>query len=262
MDDPLSALRTISKVHAQIDPDTGHRHPLIYLTGPGAGFRGHIEAPSAEMPDVDQALLDDMRDTGWIDIDYGTSSYKVRPTPLGEAMCEATERCEIARDSSPPKDVLAAIADQFESESRMSWTSVRPVLAALRAKWEADGFSYNGLAAAPIWVSLPEEQRSLFSETLRRLEAGGYIENQLPALTSHEAPAEFSFTERTMQTLDGWPGATSDQLAENLIAVVNSLAASEGDSDERSKLESFGEAAKDVGVEVLSELLAKTVLGV
>jgi hypothetical protein len=50
-------------------------------------------------------------------------------------------------------------------------------------------------------------------------------------------PAEVALTERAHSVLDGWPGATPFDLAENLMAVLKDELASETDPTQRGRLE-------------------------
>lgn len=260
MDDPLDALVSIVAAHNVVDEESGLRERLIYLTGYGAGFRGHLTVNSDDLPHVDTSTLEDMSAAGWIDIEYGNSSFKIAPTPYGRQLVASKERID-AYDVSETDGIVAAVATQSADVNPLSWNSVRPVLEAMRKQWAQDNFPSMGLPTARVFEQLPAENRGLFAETLRSLESSRYIESANPELQTHDAPAEVKFTDRSLQALDGWPGATGNQIAENLLSVVAAAAMAESNPDDRSKLEHLGEAARDLGIDLLSEVISKAVWG-
>ena len=74
-------------------------------------------------------------------------------------------------------------------------------------------------------------------------------------------PAEVEITDRTRAVLDGWPGATPDELVENVLAVLAEEEASETDPVRKSRLKQMAETVKEVGVSTAGEVLARVLMG-
>jgi hypothetical protein len=76
----LDVLRAFVAAHSRLDPRTGLREPIWYLT-----FRGDLmhHALGANPPAVDDALIEEMQAHGLISIDYRENNWALTPTPYG-----------------------------------------------------------------------------------------------------------------------------------------------------------------------------------
>ena len=74
-------------------------------------------------------------------------------------------------------------------------------------------------------------------------------------------PAEVQFSEKAHTVLSGWPGASPDELVNNLLAVLTKRAAEEADPDRKRRLEGLAESVRAVGVSTVSQVLSKVLLG-
>jgi hypothetical protein len=108
--------------------------------------------------------------------------------------------------------------------------------------------------------ALPDDQSQLFAAGVRSLVKGDYL-RPTTALTADGVPAEVEITEKTHTVLDGWPGASPDELFNNDLAVLAAAMASETDPVRKNRLERLMGALKEVGVEVAGEALSKVLLG-
>jgi hypothetical protein len=156
--------------------------------------------------------------------------------------------------------VLDAVATQAGTSSKLAWPAVRPVLAALRAYWEAGGFSPHGVALPAIFAALPEEHEGLFVATVRALVGGDYL-LRMTDLSANDMPAEVAFSDRAHAVLDGWPGAAPEELVENLLAVLAATAATEADPARKRRLEGFAETVRELGVATAGDVLARAFTG-
>jgi hypothetical protein len=100
----------------------------------------------------------------------------------------------------------------------------------------------------------------MFGATIRGLVAGGYLGGR-PGLEVNDMPAEVFLTDRAHAVIDSWPGATPDQIVENLLAVLAEQAEHEPDPAKKKRLAQFGEIVKELGVSTASEVLTKVMLG-
>ncbi|MEK6275535.1 MAG: hypothetical protein AABM30_09375 [Actinomycetota bacterium] len=257
--DLLATLRAFVKAHAQPHPSTEDREPIFYFIHSGGGTLQH-HALDDPPPKVDEALLEEMRDLGVIDIDYSQGTWKLTPTPEGRRTVEAQDRIESRGPIADITPLAAAVSAQANSANKLAWPAVRPVLAELRSYWEAGGFSSHGIQLPALANVLPEEHQPLFSATVRSLVDGDYL-RPTNDFSAFEMPAEVVLTTRAHTVLDGWPGAAPDELFENLVAVLAAAIASEPDPVRKKRLERLAGTIKEVGVEVTAEVVSKVLLG-
>jgi len=256
--DSLALLRVLVEAHAKPYEGTGSREPIMFLKHMGgAAFQHHA---LEEAPEADEALVEELHDQGLVDIDYRDHSFNITPTAHGRKVVEAHTRVLNPEPVADLKSVLDAIAAQAKAENKLSWTAVRPVLAALRSYWEAGGFSPHGIQLAAVITATPEEHEDLTIATIRALTAGDYL-RETTDLAINDLPAEVELTERAHTVLDGWPGAAPDELAENLLAVLTAAVASERDPHRKRRLERVIETVRELGVSTAGEVLAKVLLG-
>lgn len=254
-DDLLTVLRAFVKAHPQPHPTTQRREPIFYF--PGHGNLQHHALPDS--PEVDDALLEEMRDEGLLDIDYRQNLWAVTPAPLGRAAIEQQDRIA-ARAALSTSALSGALIAQASSPSKLAWPVVRPVLAELRSLWEAGGFSPHGIPLPKIFDSLPIEQQELFAATVRSLIAGRYLD-EMHGLVAYDLPVEVTLTERAHVILDGWPGAEPSELVENLLAVLTAAIATETDPERKTRLQRLFDTVKEIGVSTAGEVLAKVLTG-
>lgn len=265
--DEIEALRAFVDAHAKPDPRTGSREAIRYMP-----FRGGLlhHGLGDERPVVDDALIEELRDHGLISIDYHPNSWSLTPTTRGRRLVEEATRVNAAAalNDAAVAPIAAAVESQGRAANPIAWPAVRPVLNALRAYWQASAYPVHGVTLTPLAKALPDDALPLFAATIRTLVAGGYLESgELGGVLVDDAgrrtqfPGEVTLTEKAHTVLDGWPGAAPSDLAENLLAVLLSAAAEEGDPVRRSRLEALAKAVKDVGVAVTSDVIAKVITG-
>jgi len=253
-------MRALVEAHAVPHPTTGAREPILYLRHFGGATLSHHALPDEGIPDLDDALLDDLYGGGVLDIEYGENTWKLVPTLKGRRAVEEHDRIQTVDPVADLHPILSAIADQAEASNKLAWPAVRPVLGALRGYWEAGGYSRHGIQLAAVLAQVPEERESLFMATIRALVAGDYLQ----ATTNFEAgdmPAEVIVTERAHAVLDGWPGARPDDLGENLLAVLLAAVEAEPDPARKKRFKQLAETVREVGVSTAGEVLAKVLMG-
>jgi hypothetical protein len=260
MDEPdqMTVLRLLVKAHAQPTEGSIVRSPIYYNPGSRSSTLQHHALP--DPPPVDDHMLEELSDTGAIDIDYGGNLWKLTPTRLGREMVEQLERIEgrvLGLDVAP---LVEAISAQADSDNKLAWPVVRPVLASLRGLWEEGGFSPNGVQLPHVADELPDDQRQLFAATVRELIDSEYLQAR-PGLAINGLPAEVVMTDRTRVYLDAWPGAEPSELAENFLAVLTAAIAAETDPERKGRLERFAGAVRELGVAVTADVLAQLMLG-
>jgi hypothetical protein len=262
--DMLALLRAFVEAHDQPSPQTGRREAIAYFEHSGGGTLHH-HGLSDPAPLVDDAVLRDLQAGGLIDVDYvGQSALEITPTPQGRRLIEEHDRVLNPRPAADTTGVLEATAAQGRSENPLGWPAVRPVLASLRAYWQEGGFSAHGVQLLPLLNALPDEQHNLFAVTMRTLIKGDYLRatTDLGAQANGVSlPAEIELTERAHMVLDGWPGASPADLAENLVAVLSEELMTETDPTRKSRLTSLLETIRDVGTATAGEVLAKVLTG-
>ena len=70
----------------------------------------------------------------------------------------------------PAADVqrlLEVILAHAQSQAKLSWTAVRPILLALREYWEARGFFAHGIQFSAVLNELPAEHEGMLGATDR-----------------------------------------------------------------------------------------------
>jgi hypothetical protein len=251
-------LAALVEAHAVVHPNTGRREPIMYLRHMGGADLQHHGLD--EVPAADDALLEELLGQGYIDIDYREHSWSIAPTAAGRALVEQHQRILSLDPVAEPQPVLDALAAQAESDTKLAWPAVRPLLAALRGYWEAGGFSVHGVQLPALLNVLPEQHEGLFIATVRALVRGEYL---LPTtdLVANDVPGEVAFSDRAHAVLDGWPGAAPKELVENLLAVVAAAAASEQDPKRKRRLEGLAETVRELGVATAGDVLARAFAG-
>lgn len=210
--------------------------------------------------EVDAALLQELEGRGWITVDDSRSTWQVTPTAKARALVEQHERIMNLEPVADIGPLLGVIAEQAQSKAKLSWTSVRPVLLALRGYWEAGGFSPHGIQLPAVLDELPEAHEGMFGATIRQLLDGGYL-RATTDLVVNRVPGEVELTEKTHTVLDGWPGAAPDDLGENLLAVLLAAAEADPDPDRKQRFKKLAETVREVGVSTAGEVLAKVLMG-
>lgn len=260
-DDALPVLTAIVELHEARHPRTGGRESIdIFRSAGGPVIQHHALEEGSPLYDADDALLEELRDRGLINIDYGSRVWHVSPTTTGRETVEQHRRVTAVEPVADVAPLLAAIQAQFEAENRLGWEAVRPVLACLRRYWEDGGFSPHGIQVFALLKAVPDEHFGLFTATLQALIVSAYLE-PTSSLAVDDVPAEVAFTNRVHEALDGWPGAKPDELVENLLAVLAASAQSEPDPAKKRKLERVAETIKELGIATASDMFAKVLLG-
>jgi hypothetical protein len=257
--DPLQLLTAFVRAHAVPVGQSGKREPIYGFTTSG-GL--HLQHPHLkEIPDYDQAVIDDLNTDGMISIEYtGSSSVAITPTPQGRSTVETFERTQREDPVADTAPLLAALAAQAAAANKLAWPAVRPVLSALRDYWMDGGFSIHGIQMRALLVACPAENRGLFTATVRALVSGGYLE-ATSSVSLSSIPVEAMLSDRARAVLDGWPGAEPNDLAENLIAVLVERAQTEPDPVRKRRLVTVAETVKELGMSLTSEVLAKVITG-
>jgi hypothetical protein len=251
-------MRVLVEAHAVPHPNTNSREPVLYLRYlGGADLQHHALAENVR---ADETVLEELHREGWLDIDYRDHEWHIVPTPTGRRVIEQHDRVTKLEPLADVSSIVDAVSTQFDSENKLGWPAVRPVLLSLRGYWEAAGFSPHGIQLPAVLVALPEEHLPLFVATVRALVSGDYLRGTTSLLT-HELPAEVALTDRAHVVVDGWPGAPPDELAENLLAVLENSATVETDPVRRRRLQRLAETVREVGVSTAGEVLAKVMLG-
>ncbi len=256
--DILVALRAFVDAHPKPHPGTGGREPIYYFMHSGGGTLQHHALP--DPPKVDQALLEEMHLEGLLDIDYREHTWALTPTPQGRRLIEQHDRVENREPVADVGPIAVALSAQADSDNKLAWPAVRPVLAAIRGYWESGGFSQYGVQVPALLEALPEEHLGLFRVTIRGLVEAGYL-NETASLSANDMPAEVAITERAHALLDGWPGAPPDELVQNPLAVLATAISEEPDPVKKSRLERLAGTIRDVGVDAAGEILGKVLMG-
>jgi hypothetical protein len=205
-------------------------------------------------------MLEELHSQGLVSIEYNENTWSITPTKLARQLEDELER---AYDEQPKAD-LTALVDALErqrgAENKLAWSAVRPVLTALRRYWEDAGFPAEGIGIMPLLAAVPDGTEGQLRATIRSLIGSGYLASAAD-IELQDVSAFVAVTERTHAVLDGWPGATSQELVENLLAVLTERAAREPDGDKRRRLERVRDTVRELGVSTASEVLAKVLTG-
>ena len=100
--DLLATLRAFVSAHAQPHPTTGDREPIFYFKYLGGAELQHHALPDPP-PKVDEALLEEMRDLGLLDIEYQQHDWKLTPTTEARRVVQEQDRIE---NRAPVADVV------------------------------------------------------------------------------------------------------------------------------------------------------------
>lgn len=263
MAEPLNQMEVVAslvRAHEHPHPRTGHRESILFIAHMGGAHLQHHGFEEGERPDLDEADLDELSGLGLIDLDYSGNTLKFTPTARARNLVEQHERVTSLDPVADLAPLLQAIAQQAQAGNKLGWPAVRPVLAELRSYWEAGGFSPHGIQVPAILDATPADHDPLFVATMRALVAGGYLE-PTSDLVARDLPVEVQLGERAHSVLDGWPGASPDDLFQNFLAVLDAQASAETDPVKRGRLEQIGAAVKELGVQTASEVLAKVITG-
>lgn len=182
------------------------------------------------------------------------------PSITGRQVIEDIERASDTQLSADVDELLEAMEFQARSENKLAWPAVRPVLVAFRRYWEASGFPATGIALPPLFAAIPEGTDGRFSATVRSFVTNGYLDGAA-AIKVHDLPAFVTFTDRAFAVLDGWPGASDQELVNNLLAVLAERAANESDAEKKKRFERLGETVRELGVSTAGDVLAKVLMG-
>ena len=256
----LELLTALVRAHEEPLPATKHREPITVFHVGGRNVMQHHAFGATGAPEADDTLLEDLHTQGLISIEYHDHTWLLTPTKLGRSIVAEIER---AHQEEPKADVdalISALEGQRASDNKLAWAAVRPVLEALRRYWENAGFPIDGIGMMPLLASIPDGTEGQFQATIRSLLKSGYL-SPAADIEIHGMPAFVSITEQTHAVLDGWPGTTSQEVVENLLAVLAERAAQEPDSEKRRRLERVGSALRELGVSTASEVLAKVLMG-
>ncbi|MBI2690811.1 MAG: hypothetical protein HYX29_02525 [Solirubrobacterales bacterium] len=266
MDDYVELLSSFVAAYDEVAPQSGRREPILLITSLQVNRLMHHALRGADRPEApDEATLELMNAQGWIDIEYTGSGLSFVPTPSGRSFLEAHQRIGADLIVNDISGIIAAVRSQSSTASPFTWGPIREILISLKSYWESAGFPATGLALPPVYEAVAKESSEtdarLLSGAIRRLYDADYLDTVYTELQSLDGPAEVRFTEKTFQAVDGWPGASNTDLAEALLDAVSAAATHETDSEKKGKLDAFTSAARDIGVETLSEVLAKVALG-
>lgn len=253
-------VRVLVRAHEQPSSINGGRASFLYLKHAGGAFVQHHGFGDEGPPAIDEALLDELHGEGLIDLDYSGNALKFTPTARARELVAQYDRATSTQPDADLGPLLVAISAQHEASNKLGWPAVRPVLEALRAYWEASGFPPTGIRLMPLKLATPAEHDPLLVATVSSLVRAGYLD-QTSYLGFDGIPLEVRLTDRAHEVLDGWPGATPDDLAQNLVAVLTAQVAAETDSVKRGRLESVLETVRQLGVETTSAVLAKVITG-
>jgi hypothetical protein len=158
---PLDLLSAFVTAHAVPHPGTGTREPILFIQYLGGSNLQHHALPADTEVDVDEAVLEELHGQGLVSIDYREASWSIVPAVQGRSVADEYERAqceELVADAAP---FLDAVAAQAQAENKLAWPAVRPVLAAMRAYWEAGGMSPHGIQLRPLLGVLPDDQGQL-----------------------------------------------------------------------------------------------------
>ena len=254
----VSLLRALVKAHETPGSD-GTREPIYVFRHSGGETLQHHALP-ADAPAFDETMLEDLHASGHIDIDYRERSSRLTPTPEGRRLIKQLEAVENTEARADLTEFLEAVERQRRSPNKLAWPAVRPVLLTMRRYWEDAGFDADGVAVLPLYAAVPDDAEAMFVATIRSLLASGYLDLAAD-ISFNEVPALVRFTDRAFEVLDGWPGASNQDLAENLIAVLTERAERESDPEKKRRLERWRDTVKELGVSTASEVLAKVLTG-
>ena len=255
----VEILRAFVEAHEVPYPNRGGREPILVIhTSQGELLKHHAFGP--DVPDIDTALLQELAGRGWITVDDSRSTWQVIPTLAGRALVEQHDRIMNLEPVADVQPLLEVIAAQAQSQAKLSWMAVRPVLLALREYWEAGGFSAHGIQFPAVLNEIPAEHEGMLGATVRQLIDGGYL-SATSDFVVNGVPGEVELTEKTHAVLDGWPGATPNDLGENLLAVLLAAADTEPDPARKQRFKKLAETVREVGVSTAGEVLAKVLMG-
>jgi hypothetical protein len=257
--DHLALLRALVEAHANLYGDPPSRRSIMWIRVAAGDVLQHPAL--TDLPPFDEALIEELHGQGLIDIDYHERSRSIVPTPAGRRVVEVYDR---TRSDEPVADTtafVAAVGSQAQAANKLAWPAVRPVLAALRDYWMSGGFSVDGIQMRALLVAVPSEQHGVFVATIRASVSDGYLEPTAAGLSISGIPAEVILTDHARVVLDGWPGAQPQDLAENLLAVLEERAEQETDPVRKSRLRQVGQTIREIGIPVIGEVLARVAAG-
>lgn len=258
--DEIAILQALVEAHETPHPKTGAREPVMFLKMLGGHHIQHHALDSDAVEDLDEALVEDFHSKGLVDVDYREHNLNIRTTSLAASMVDEHER---VTDDSPTADldpIFAAIREQAAVENPLGWPAVRSTLLALRGYWQDSGYPEHGIRLGPILTGIPEHDVGLFRATVRALRTGDYLDSA-SQLQVGGLPGEMTLTARAHAVVDGWPGASGTELAENLLAVLVDAADEENDPAEQKRLRKLADTVREVGVATAGDILARAITG-
>ncbi|HEX8123752.1 MAG TPA: hypothetical protein VF549_21050 [Solirubrobacteraceae bacterium] len=253
----IKLLRALVKAHETPGSD-GTREPIYVFRHSGGQSLQHPAL--SDVPAFDETMLEDLHAGGFIDIDYRERSSRITPTQDGRRLIKQLDAVEDTEARADVTAFIEAVELQGRSSNKLAWPAVRPVLLAMRRYWEDAGFDPDGVGLVPLYAAIPDDAEPMFVATVRSLLASGYLDLAAD-IQFNDLPALVRFTDRAFEVLDGWPGASSQDLVENMLAVLTERAQGATDPDERRRLERWRDTVRELGVSTASEVLAKVLTG-
>jgi hypothetical protein len=254
--DALTLLGALTEAHDHDVGGAGQRQPIYYTAWIGGEAMQHPAQPVDGWPKWDKATLEELNSQGLIRFNGST----VTVTENGRALVAQHARAIVDEPVADPTSIVAAVHAQVTSPQPLAWPSVRPMLMALREYWQAGGFSEHGVQLIAVLTALPQDEHPLFRATVVALVEGEYL-RATTDLAADGLPVEVAFTDRAWAALDGWPGATPEDLVDNLLAVLAATAQAEPDTQKRHRLQIVIDTLTEIGKATAAEILAKVALG-
>ena len=256
----LNILEALVQAHEVPYPGSQTREPIMFLRHLGGHTVQHHALDAADVEGLDEAMLEELQAKGLLDIEYREHNWNFRPTPLARSVVEAHARVSASDPTADVAPIVDAARAQAQAGNPLAWPEVRPVLLALREYWHQSGFPEHGVALRAILEAIPDELFDLFKATVRTLERGEYL-SASSDLAIAGVPGEVTFLDRAHAAIDGWPGASSTELVENLLAVIARAETATDDPGEQGRLRKLGETVREVGVATAGDVLARAMMG-
>lgn len=193
--------------------------------------------------------LQEMHDEGLIVLelrDKGSGSLRV--TGKGHEYAQQLR----AREAPAGEPAATGAADWSEE--------MRPVLQAAYRAYSAAPHP-SGITQNAINEQLGRDANDDRTDrALGELAAFGYVE-ATAAARQQSGPLRCKLTEKAYQQIANWPTGSGDAVAAALLEALDEHIAEASTDEERARLQSLREAARDVGVGALASLLARVAAG-
>ena len=199
---------------------------------------------------IPRANLEEMQEAGLIKMaKLDQTRVRIRVTADGHRHAEAI------RARSAPSGAPAARVGALDWD-----TEVFPVLQAVyRAYSAAPGpMGVRQNAVNEQLNRAPDDERT--ARVLTELAADGYVEATQEAWQA-VGPLMCKLTGKGLQLVANWPSGPGDALAAALLKALDERIGETQSDEEHTRLEEFRDAARDVGVNTLSSVLAKLATG-